>query len=67
MSAELLKTWMDRKGLNAVDIASLLKIHPDTVERYLKGKPARRSTVAAFQRLVASKSADTAKRRSLGI
>ncbi len=52
MSATELKTWMDDTGKTVIDIASVLKISPSTVVRFLRGLPVHRSTQAALERLV---------------
>lgn len=65
MSRTDFKTWMDRNGLNEIDVASLLKIHPNTVTRFLKGDPKmRRSTLAMFERLMTDVSAQPAATRA---
>ena len=51
-----LNRWMKENDVTAVDIASALKISPVTIFRFLKGKSVHRSTLAGFQRLVASHS-----------
>lgn len=52
MTVPELKAWMKKFGKSEVDIASILKLHPNTVIRFLKGKPAHKSTVAALERMV---------------
>ncbi len=52
MSVEKLKAWMEKHGKTVVDVASLTKIHPNTVNRYLRGEAVHRSTEAALERLV---------------
>jgi hypothetical protein len=53
MSATELRSWMKKHDVTEVDIAAALKIHPVTVQRYLKGKSVHRSTKAALERYVA--------------
>jgi hypothetical protein len=43
---------MLRNDKTVHDIAYALRIHPQTVYRYLSGKPVQRSTKAAIERLV---------------
>lgn len=53
MSARELKRWMDANDVTAVDIASALKISPDTIERFLAGKTQpHRGTLASIERFV---------------
>lgn len=52
MSAELLKKWMEGNDKTVQDIAYVLQIHPQTVYRYLAGKPVHRGTKASLERLV---------------
>lgn len=47
-----LKEWMQLNGKTVVDIATALHIHPNTVYRYLHGKPVHRSTEVAIERLI---------------
>jgi DNA-binding transcriptional regulator LsrR (DeoR family) len=54
MSATKLAEWMKAKDKTAVDIAAALKIHPITVQRYLKGKKVQRIIQAQLENLVAS-------------
>lgn len=62
-AADLLR-WMKENDVRDVDIASALKMHPVTIQRFLKGESARRSTVAAFERFVASYSESKVKHGS---
>lgn len=52
MSRKDFKKWLERNGLNEVDVASMLKIHPITVTRFLNGDKVRRSTQHMFESLV---------------
>lgn len=52
MSVSDLKKWMERNEMTPIDIAAALKIHPNTVNNFLKGKRVHRSTRAALERLV---------------
>ncbi len=54
MKAAELEKFMKENDVSAVDIASALKMHPVTIERFLKGESARRSTKAAFERFMSS-------------
>lgn len=54
MSAAELDKWMKKYNVTAVDIASALKMHPTTIDKFLKGAPVRRSTIAAFERFMES-------------
>lgn len=58
-----LEKFMKRNDVSAVDIAAALKMHPNTILKFLKGFPARRSTTAAFERYIAS----VKKRQSGGL
>jgi hypothetical protein len=51
MSASDLKNWMQQTGTNVQDIAYALQIHPNTVYRFLQGKPVQRSTKRALESL----------------
>ena len=53
MTVTELKAWMKKFGKSEVDIASILKLHPNTVVRILKGGRAHRSTIAAIDRMIA--------------
>ena len=53
MKPELLKKWMRVNDKTIIDIASALRIAPQTVTNYLKGKNVHRSTKAAIERLLA--------------
>ncbi len=52
MSVTEFKTWMQRTGQNVQDIAYALQIHPQTVYRFLQGKPVHRGTKTALENLV---------------
>lgn len=52
MKAAKLKEWMEKTGNTPIDVASITKVHPNTVNNFLAGKSVHRSTEAAFDRLV---------------
>ncbi len=54
MSAVEFKEWMERNGQTVQDIAHALHIHPQTVYRFLQGKPVHRSTKVAIERHISS-------------
>lgn len=47
-----LQRWMKLNDKTVVDVASATKVHPQTVQRFLKGLTTRPSTREAFRRLV---------------
>ena len=49
-----LQAWMAKHEKNAVDVASITKVDPRTVKRFLDGGGARRVVIAAFEDLVKS-------------
>ena len=60
MNIKEFKRWMERSELSVIDIAYQLQIHPQTVYRFLKGKPVHKSTKVALERLALSKLAEQA-------
>lgn len=52
MSAVKLKEWMKANSKTTVDVASITKVSPKTVDRYLDGETVRPVVEAAFERLV---------------
>jgi plasmid maintenance system antidote protein VapI len=50
----MFKEWMERNDLTPIDIAAALRIHPNTVLNYIKGKVVLRSTQAMLERFVES-------------
>lgn len=47
-----LGAWMAKYEKTAVDVASITKVDPKTVKRFLDGGNARRVVIAAFEDLV---------------
>ena len=54
MTPKALAAWMRTHGVTPVDMASALKISPDTVKRFLAGRNVHRSTQAAIDRFILS-------------
>lgn len=54
MSASDLKRWMKENGKNEIDIASVLKVNPITVKRFLSGKRVQPIIQAALESMVKS-------------
>lgn len=52
MKAIELKKWMEQNDKTIVDVASVAKTHPQTVQRFLNGRNVHRATLEAFKRLV---------------
>lgn len=52
MSANLLKQILSMTGKTVIDVAAATKIHPNTINRYLKGDRVNPSTEAALKRWV---------------
>lgn len=49
-----LEDWMQRNEKTAIDIASMLKIHPVTVQRFLTGKRIQPIILQALKNMVSA-------------
>jgi transcriptional regulator with XRE-family HTH domain len=66
MSAARLKSVMESEDKRAIDIASELRISPNTVFKYLRGERVSHSIQALIDRFLESKKSAQGKARTAG-
>lgn len=56
MDATKLSDFLKKTGMSVTDIAAAVQVHPQTIYRFLNGGRVHRTTLAAIDLFVASKS-----------